>query len=99
MLKENEKMIQEKYKPGVADVMEVVFDLSYLLFDLIAGILFLRYSKGNSLFILYGILTLNLCGGDAFHLVWFPVSFGRLKDPAKRSKDRWAKDFRSHPSQ
>ena len=24
---------------------------------------------GNMLFILYGILTLTLCGGDAFHLV------------------------------
>lgn len=27
------------------------------------------FSKGNSLFVLYGILTLTLCGGDAFHLV------------------------------
>lgn len=25
--------------------------------------------EGNPLFILYGILTLTLCGGDAFHLV------------------------------
>ena len=27
------------------------------------------FSQGNMLFILYGILTLTLCGGDAFHLV------------------------------
>ena len=36
---------------------------------MIAGILFFVLSKGNTLFILYGILTLTLCGGDAFHLV------------------------------
>lgn len=89
MFKENEKMIQEKYKPGVADVMEVVFDLSYLLFDLIAGILFLRYSKGNTLFILYGILTLTLCGGDAFHLL--PRVFQAVKGPSEKVKRQMGK--------
>lgn len=51
------------------DIMEAVFDIGYLLFDLIAAVLFFAFSKGNSLFVLYGILTLTLCGGDAFHLV------------------------------
>lgn len=51
------------------DLMEAIFDACYLIFDLIAGILFFVYSKGNPLFILYGVLTLTLCGGDAFHLV------------------------------
>ena len=51
------------------DLMEAVFDTGYLLFDLIAGIVFLSAAKGNSLYVLYGILTLTLCGGDAFHLV------------------------------
>ena len=51
------------------DVMEAIFDAGYLLFDLVAGILFLCNAKGNTLFVLYGILTLTLCGGDAFHLV------------------------------
>ena len=51
------------------DVMEAIFDAGYLLFDLAAGILFLCNAKGNTLFVLYGILTLTLCGGDAFHLV------------------------------
>ena len=37
--------------------------------QLVAAILFFTYAKGNTLFILYGILTLTLCGGDAFHLV------------------------------
>ena len=31
--------------------------------------MFFFFSQGNPLFILYGILTLTLCGGDAFHLV------------------------------
>lgn len=49
--------------------MEAIFDVCYLAFDLIASILFFAFSKGNALFILYGILTLILCGGDAFHLI------------------------------
>ena len=62
-------MVNEKYKPRVPDIMESIFDAGYLIFDLIAGILFFTFSKGNPLFILYGVLTLMLCGGDAFHLV------------------------------
>ena len=62
-------MTKEIYKPRVPDLMEAVFDVCYLTFDLIAEILFFAFSKGNVLFILYGILMLTLCGGDAFHLV------------------------------
>ena len=62
-------MSKEKYKPLMPDLMEAIFDSAYLIFDLIAGILFFAFSKGNPLFILYGTLTLTLCGGDAFHLV------------------------------
>lgn len=62
-------MDQKTYRPQTADVMEAVFDICYLTFDLIAGILFFALSKGNVLFVLYGILTLTLCGGDAFHLI------------------------------
>lgn len=51
------------------DIFEAVFDTGYLLFDLIAGILFLARAAGRPLFILYGALTLTLCFGDAFHLV------------------------------
>lgn len=51
------------------DIMEAIFDICYLLFDLVASILFFAFSKGSTLFILYGIMTLTLCGGDAFHLV------------------------------
>ena len=62
-------MKNNNYKPQIPDVMEAIFDAAYLIFDLIAAILFFLFSKGNVLFILYGILTLTLCGGDAFHLV------------------------------
>ena len=62
-------MKEKNYKPQVPDIMESIFDTAYLLFDLVAAILFFVFAKGNTLFILYGILTLTLCGGDAFHLV------------------------------
>ena len=62
-------MREEKYQPKMPDIMEAIFDAGYLIFDLVAAILFFTYAKGNTLFILYGILTLTLCGGDAFHLV------------------------------
>ena len=62
-------MKQNNYKPQLPDVMEAIFDAVYLIFDLVAAILFFIYSNGDMLFILYGILTLTLCGGDAFHLV------------------------------
>lgn len=62
-------MSDTKYKPQIPDVMEAIFDAVYLTFDLVAGILFFALSKGKLLFILYGVLTLTLCGGDAFHLI------------------------------
>lgn len=47
---------------------ESAFSIGYLLFDLIAGILFLM-NRSMHLFLLYGIMTLLLGFGDAFHLV------------------------------
>lgn len=61
--------MNEKYVPTMPDIMEAIFDTCYLLFDLVAGVIILTNANGNMLFILYGILTLTLCGGDAFHLV------------------------------
>ena len=43
-------MSKEKYKPQTPDVMEAVFDAGYLIFDLVAGILFFAFSNGNDLF-------------------------------------------------
>lgn len=62
-------MTNQGYTPRVPDLMEAVFDTCYLLFDLIAGVLFFAFSHGSPLFLLYGILTWTLCFGDAFHLV------------------------------
>lgn len=62
-------MTKQSDTPRVLDLMEAVFDTCYLLFDLIAGILFFAFSHGSPLFLLYGVLTWTLCFGDAFHLV------------------------------
>jgi len=59
-------MKENTYKPQIPDMMEAIFDAAYLTFDLVAAILFFIYAKGNTLFVLYGTLTLTLC---AFHLV------------------------------
>ena len=80
-------MEEDVYKPRVPDLMEAVFDIGYLTFDLIAGILFFAFSRGRILFILYGILTLTLCGGDAFHLL------PRVKRALKGSNDRIRKQL------
>lgn len=75
-------MRENTYKPQIPDIMEAIFDAAYLIFDLVAAILFFVFSKGNHLFVLYGILTLTLCGGDAFHLV------PRIIRAVKGSSDR-----------
>ena len=49
--------MKNNYKLQVPDVMEAIFDVVYLVFDLFAAILFFVFSKGNMLFVLYGILT------------------------------------------
>lgn len=62
---------------------ESVFCIGYLLFDLIAGILFLTNSP-DPLFLLYGIMTLLLGFGDAFHLV--PRVIKHIKGESERVK-------------
>ena len=42
-------MAEDVYKPHVPDLMEAVFDIGYLTFDLIAGILFFAFSRGRIL--------------------------------------------------
>ena len=60
-------MKENTYKPQIPDMMEAIFDAAYLIFDLVAAILFFIYAKGNTLFVLYGILTLTLCGRSEEH--------------------------------
>lgn len=50
-------------------VAESVFDIAYLLFDLVAAIVFLAQANGRPVFYLYALLTILLGGGDAFHLI------------------------------
>lgn len=48
---------------------ESVFDIAYLLYDLVAAIAFFSLAAGRTVFVLYGLLALVLGAGDAFHLV------------------------------
>lgn len=38
-------MEENNYKPQIPDVMEAIFDAAYLIFDLVAAILFFIFSK------------------------------------------------------
>lgn len=67
---------------------ESVFCIGYLLFDLIAGILFLKNGSVD-VFLLYGVMTLLLGFGDAFHLV--PRVVKHIKGDSE--KVRWWMDF------
>lgn len=89
-------MNHKAYQPKIPDLMEAVFDAAYLIFDLIAGILFFTMAQGRSLFILYGVLTLTLCGGDAS--IWCPGLSGPCEAAATESKSSSASGCRSLPS-
>ena len=62
-------MKQEKAKSRMPQIGEAVFCIAYLVFDLIAAIIFLLNANGSQALMLFGALTLVLGGGDAFHLV------------------------------
>lgn len=50
-------------------IAEIVFDVLYLSFAAFAGIFLLVRADGGTAALLYGILALVLCFGDAFHLL------------------------------
>lgn len=56
-------------KKSPMNIIEPVFDISYLAFDLVAGLIFFAKAQGRAVFMLYGTLALLLGAGDAFHLV------------------------------
>ena len=62
-------MSKKAYKPRIPDIFEAGFSFCYLVFAYIAGVIFLLKGKGETLPLLYGILTLTLAGGDSFHLM------------------------------
>lgn len=69
----NKKILMKKF--------ESLFCISYLLFDLIAGIIFLTNSN-EQIFLMYCILTFTLCFGDSFHLI--PRIIRNAKGNSKR---------------
>lgn len=62
-------MDQERNKSRMPQIGEAVFCIAYLVFDLIAAIVFFKSASGSQALLLFGVLTLVLGGGDAFHLV------------------------------
>ena len=62
-------MKQEKTKSRMPQIGEAVFCIAYLMFDLIAAIVIFSNAGGSQVLNLFGVLTLVLGGGDAFHLV------------------------------
>jgi hypothetical protein len=50
-------------------IAESVFDVGYLITAAVFGVLILRAAQGRRSVTLFGVLTLILAGGDAFHLV------------------------------
>ncbi len=48
---------------------ESIFDICYLVFAIVSGILLLKKSKGRKYVRIFGIMTLLLGCGDAFHLI------------------------------
>lgn len=48
---------------------ESIFDICYLVFAIVSGILLLKKSKGRKYVRIFGIMTFLLGCGDAFHLV------------------------------
>ena len=40
-------MQQHNYKPQIPEVLDAIIDVAYLIFDLIAAILFFFFSQGN----------------------------------------------------
>ena len=48
---------------------ESIFDICYLVFAIVSGILLLKKTKGRKYVRIFGIMTLLLGCGDAFHLV------------------------------
>ena len=62
-------MKHTKTKSHMPQLGEALFCIAYLIFDLIAAVIFFANAKGDRALLLFGVLTLVLGGGDAFHLV------------------------------
>ncbi len=58
-----------KNRSRMPEIGEAVFCIAYLVFDIIAAAVFFANANGRQTLLLFGVLTLVLGGGDAFHLV------------------------------
>jgi len=70
--------------PKAVRIFESVFDIAYLCFDLVAAVIFFAKADGRTAIYLFGILTLLLGGGDAFHLI--PRVRMQLHGPSAKTK-------------
>lgn len=61
--------MERNTKSRMPQIGEAIFCIAYLVFDLIAAVIFFVGAKGSQAILLFGVLTLVLGGGDAFHLV------------------------------
>ena len=62
-------MEKESKKFRMPQLGEAVFSIVYLVFDLIAAIVFFVNAGDSQALLLFGVLTIVLGGGDAFHLI------------------------------
>ncbi len=60
-------MTQKKQR--MPEIGEAIFCIAYLAFDMVAAIVFFANANGRASILLFGVLTIILGGGDAFHLV------------------------------
>ncbi len=56
-------------KSRMPQIGEAVFCIAYLAFDIVAAAIFFVNADGRKSIMLFGVLTVILGGGDAFHLV------------------------------
>ena len=56
-------------KSRMPQIGETVFCIAYLAFDLVAAVILFVNANGSQVLYLFGVLTLVLGGGDAFHLI------------------------------
>ena len=61
-------MDQEKNKSRMPQIGEAIFCIAYLVFDLIAAIVFFVNASGSQALLLFGVLTIVLGGGMHFTL-------------------------------
>ncbi len=68
-MKQSPEGAKQEGMPKGMRIAESIFDICYLAFDLVAAIIFFTQAQGRTVFLLFGLMTALLGGGDAFHLI------------------------------